>query len=72
MTPVPAPITRSLLEGLKNEVICQNEGIRQYLSFTPLTYKEAIIRAMNREEQDKIYTRWSDAYPPAHELLISP
>ena len=25
---------------------------------------------MSREEQDKIYTRWSDAYPPAHELAI--
>ena len=25
---------------------------------------------MNREEQDQIRTRWSDAYPPAHELAI--
>jgi uncharacterized protein YbjT (DUF2867 family) len=70
ITPVPAPITRSLLEGLKNEVICQNKVIQQYLSFKPLSYKEAIIRAMNREEQDRIYTRWSDAYPPAHELAL--
>jgi len=70
ITPIPAPITRSLMEGLKNEVVCQNNTIRQYLPFEPLTYKEAIIRAMNREEQDRIYTRWSDAYPPAHELAI--
>lgn len=70
ITPIPAPITRSLMEGLKNEVVCQSNTIRQYLPFEPLTYKEAIIRAMNREEQDRIYTRWSDAYPPAHELAI--
>jgi uncharacterized protein YbjT (DUF2867 family) len=70
ITPVPAPITRSLMEGLKNEVICQDNAIQEYLPFTPLTYKEAIIRAMNREEQDDIYTRWSDAYPPAHELAL--
>ena len=70
ITPIPAPITRSLMEGLKNEVICQNDTIRQYLPFEPLSYKEAIIRAMNREEQDRIYTRWSDAYPPAHELAL--
>ena len=70
ITPVPAPITRSLLEGLKNEVICQNKEIQHYLPFEPLTYKEAIIRAMNREEQDNIHTRWSDAYPPAHELAL--
>jgi uncharacterized protein YbjT (DUF2867 family) len=70
ITPIPAPITRSLMEGLKNEVICQNNTIRRYLPFEPLSYKEAIIRAMNREEQDRIYTRWSDAYPPAHELAL--
>ncbi len=70
ITPVPAPITRSLMEGLKNEVICQNNSIQEYLPFKPLTYREAIIRAMNREEQDKIHTRWSDAYPPAHELAL--
>ena len=70
ITPIPAPITRSLMEGLKNEVICQNNTIQQYLPFEPLSYKEAIIRAMNREEQDRIHTRWSDAYPPAHELAL--
>lgn len=69
-TPVPAPITRSLMEGLKNEVICQNNTIQRYLPFKPLSYREAIIRAMNREEQDQIYTRWSDAYPPAHVLAL--
>ena len=70
ITPVPAPITRSLMEGLKNEVICQDTTIRSYLPFTPLSYREAILRAMNREERDQIYTRWSDAYPPAHELAL--
>jgi uncharacterized protein YbjT (DUF2867 family) len=70
ITPVPAPITQSLMKGLKNEVICQNSAIQRYLPFKPLTYKEAIIRAMNREEQDQIHTRWSDAYPPAHELAL--
>lgn len=70
ITPIPAPITRSLMEGLKNEVICQNNTIQRYLPFEPLSYKEAIIRAMNREEQDRIHTRWSDAYPPAHELAL--
>ncbi|MBW1858109.1 MAG: DUF2867 domain-containing protein [Deltaproteobacteria bacterium] len=25
---------------------------------------------MSREERDNVYTRWSDAYPPAHELAI--
>jgi len=70
ITPVPASITRSLIEGLKNEVICQNHEIENILPFKPLSYKKAIILAMSREDQDKIHTRWSDAYPPAHRLAI--
>ncbi len=70
MTPVPNAITQCLMEGIKSEVVCQNDLIKEYVSFEPLSYKESIIRAMTREEQDKVYTRWSDAYPPAHELAL--
>jgi uncharacterized protein YbjT (DUF2867 family) len=70
VTPVPASITYSLIEGCANEVVCQNEDIKQILFFQPISYKEAILRAMTREEQDKVHTRWSDAYPPAHVLAI--
>lgn len=68
LTPVPASITRSLVVGLKDEVICLDNRIREYLPFKPLTYREAVLRAMTREEQDNIHTRWSDSYPRAHEL----
>jgi len=70
LTPVPASITRCLIEGLKNEVVCEDNSIKKYLPFKNITYREAIVRAMNKEDQDKIRTRWSDAYPPAHELAI--
>lgn len=70
LTPVPESITECLMEGLKNEVICQDKAIKIFIPFEPLSYKEAIIRAMSREEQDKVYTRWSDAYLPAHVLAI--
>lgn len=70
ITPVPDSITECLMEGLKNEVICQDETIKVLIPFKPLSYKEAIIRAMSREEQDKVHTRWSDAYPPAHTLAL--
>jgi len=70
LTPVPASITGCLMEGLKNEVICKDESIKDIVPFEPLSYKEAIVRAMSREEQDKVHTRWSDAYPPAHELAL--
>jgi len=69
-TPVPVEITRCLMESLKNEVVCQDQSIKTLIPFDTLSYKEAIIRAMTREEQDRVYTRWSNAYPPAQELAL--
>jgi uncharacterized protein YbjT (DUF2867 family) len=70
LTPVPRPICHCLMEGLKNEVVCQDDSINDYLPIKTLSYRESIVKAMTREEQDKVYTRWSDAYPPAHELAL--
>jgi uncharacterized protein YbjT (DUF2867 family) len=70
LTPIPAAITRSLMEGLKNEVVAQNSVITYFIPFEPLSYREAIIGALTREEQDNVRTSWFNAYPPAHELSI--
>jgi hypothetical protein len=70
ITPVPMHICRCLLECTRNEVVCLNDEIKRILPFKVLGYREAILRALSREEQDRVHTRWSDAYPPAHELAI--
>ncbi|NQT25873.1 SDR family oxidoreductase [candidate division KSB1 bacterium] len=70
ITPVPAAITLALMEGLRNEVCCGHDAISRFLPIKRLGYREAIVLAMTREEQDNIYTRWSNAYPPAHELSL--
>ncbi len=70
VTPVPAPITMCLVGGLKNDTVCSNNDIREVVPFKALPFREALVRALNREEQDRIATRWSDAYPAAHELSI--
>jgi uncharacterized protein YbjT (DUF2867 family) len=70
LTPVPARITACLMEGLKDEAVCRNDDVRSIIPTEPLRYREAIVRALTREEQDMVHTRWSDAYPPAHELAI--
>ena len=63
VTPVPAELIRCLFLSLKNEVICHDNRIREILPFTPLSYRESIIRAMACERKDRVYTRWSDHYP---------
>ncbi|MGA3085849.1 MAG: SDR family oxidoreductase [Thermodesulfobacteriota bacterium] len=70
LTPVPNTITKCLMESLKNEVIVQDDSIKKLVPFEQISYREAIIRAMSREEQDRVHTRWSDAYPPAHVLAL--
>ncbi len=70
LTPIPDAITRSLMEGLKNEVVCLDESIKGFLPFEPLRYREAIVGALTREEQDNVRTSWFSAYPPAHELAM--
>ena len=69
-TPVPHAIIRCLIESTANEVVCQESDIRTLLPFKPTGYREAIVRALTREEQDAVRSRWSDAYPPAHELAL--
>jgi uncharacterized protein YbjT (DUF2867 family) len=71
LTPVPHPIAQCLMEGLRNDVICQESAIRDLLPFEPLSFREAFVRALSREEQDRVHTRWSDAYPPAWELAMN-
>jgi len=70
LTPVPVSITECLMEGLQNEVVCQDQSIRDILPFEPLSYKEALVRAILREKQDRVSTRWSDAYPAAQMLAM--
>lgn len=70
LTPVPDQITRALMEGLRNDVTCQDDSIRRKIPFETISYRTSIVRAMTREEQDHVHTRWSDAYPPAHELAL--
>jgi len=70
ISPVPAQIIACLLEGVKNDVVVREYAIRKHIEFKSIRFKVALLRALSREEHDKIATRWSDAYPPAHELAM--
>lgn len=70
LTPVAHSVIHSLLESAVNNVVCQNNDILDIVKIKRLPYREAVLRALSREDQDRIHTRWSDAYPPAHELMM--
>lgn len=58
------------MEGVKNDVVVREYAIRKHMNFKTIRFKVALLRALSREEHDKIATRWSDSYPPAHELSM--
>ncbi len=54
LTPVPFKLIKSLMESCVNDVVCQNKEIKKLIPFRPLTYKEALVKALNRESQRKV------------------
>jgi uncharacterized protein YbjT (DUF2867 family) len=53
LTPVSNPIIRCLMEGLKNDVICLDESIKSFLPFEPISYRDALVKAMSCGEQNR-------------------
>lgn len=47
-TDVQPAITKCLIEGCRNEVICCNNNISKILDFKPLSYKEAVLQALSQ------------------------
>jgi len=70
VTPLPVQIVTALFESAKYQVTGLDNKIKKDLDFDLLTFSEAAVYALDSVDQDKIRTRWSDAYPPAHELAI--
>lgn len=69
-TPVPAQIAAYILRGMSTEIDFNEKSIQEHIHFRAVPFKVALQRAISQEEHDSIATRWSDAYPPAHELSI--
>jgi uncharacterized protein YbjT (DUF2867 family) len=63
MTPVPANITRPLIEGLRNEVIVQDDSAGKiFPEIIPTDYKTAIKKALAGLETGKLETSWTDSF----------
>ena len=67
VTPVPASIAKPLVESLRNEVICSEHDIKQFLPDPPegmLTFEQAVDYALRRIRDANVVTRWSSASVP--------
>ena len=61
-TPVPFQVARSLIDGLKSEVIIQNDNAKKlFANITPISFKKSVEKALYEAEQNQVISRWSDS-----------
>ncbi len=51
----------NLVNSMKVEVVCNDTRLKDILNITPLTYKEACSRALERINLDTVQSSWTDA-----------
>ncbi|WP_419786607.1 SDR family oxidoreductase [Pseudodesulfovibrio sp.] len=56
LTPVPMSLVRSLVEGLRNEVICRDNAIRELVPQDLLSCREAIRMAVDKTAHQEVET----------------
>ncbi|HUU32706.1 MAG TPA: SDR family oxidoreductase [Vicinamibacterales bacterium] len=62
VTPIPADIARPLIDGLRNEVIVRDPRARAlFPDIAPVSYAEAVRRALVKLDGANVETAWSDA-----------
>ena len=60
-TPVPFTVAKALIEGLKSEVIIQNDHAKKYFpNITPISYEQAVKNAIKEIEENQVISRWND------------
>ena len=62
-TPVPFSVAKALIEGLKSEVVIQNNNAKKYFpNIIPISYEEAVSNAIKEIENDQVISRWNDNF----------
>ncbi len=82
VTPIPASIAFPLIEGLKTEMVCENDEAHRLMPIPLTPFREAVALTIRATEELKIPTRWTGAQQgviprytdpsalPAHSLLV--
>jgi len=62
MTPVPFPIAKALIQGLRSETTVQNDNARRYFPrINPLSYEDSFRTAIDEIEGNQVISRWCDS-----------
>jgi uncharacterized protein YbjT (DUF2867 family) len=66
ITSASYPLARSLVESLKNNAVCKENSIQLIYPKKLLTYEEAVRRALDVIEENKVPSSWKDAMGQTH------
>jgi hypothetical protein len=54
-------VAKALIEGLKSEVVIQNDNAKKYFpDIIPISYEDAVSNAIKEIENDQVISRWND------------
>ncbi len=67
VTPLYARVGRKLIESMTHPTVVRNDAALRTFAIRPMGIRDAIGRAISREERDFAETRWSDALSSAGE-----
>lgn len=60
-TPIPFNVAKALIEGLKSEVVIQNDNAKKYFpNIKPIKFIDAVKQAVKEIESNQVISRWSD------------
>ena len=71
VSPVPAGIARPLIEGLRNEVVVRDPGPASAFGVHPLSFVEAVQRAIDRTSGRDVESTWFDAFAIPDEASLA-
>jgi uncharacterized protein YbjT (DUF2867 family) len=54
-------LASALVSSMKVEVVCSDNRINALLNVTPMTYKQALSRALIKVDEDKVASSWKDS-----------
>lgn len=70
VTSVDMSIARPLIEGLRNDVVCRDRRIREWIPRELSGYRLSVRRALDRERnRTSRESRWTDANRPARSVI---
>ncbi|HSE27883.1 MAG TPA: DUF2867 domain-containing protein [Gemmatimonadales bacterium] len=61
VTSVPMSIARPLVDGLRNDVVTTDQRIREWIPVTPMTFRQAVERALGEDHAGPLASRWTGA-----------